>query len=68
MEKKNLASAMENLNIASERYALGDLSGLEYREAQRNYLQAETRLLTVVLEAKLLETQLLQLAGMLAGD
>lgn len=68
MEKKNLASAMESLNIASERYALGDLSGLEYREAQRNYLQAETRLLTVVLEAKLLETQLLQLAGMLAGD
>ena len=68
MEKKNLASALENLNIASERYALGDLSGLEYREAQRNYLQAETRLLTVVLDAKLLETELLQLAGMLVGD
>lgn len=65
MERHNLASAMENLYIAGERYALGDLSGLEYREAQRNYLQAETRLLTVVLEAKLLETELLQLAGML---
>ncbi len=65
METHNLGSARENLNIATERYNLGDLSGIEFREAQRNYLEAETRLLVVVLEIKILETQLLQLAGML---
>lgn len=65
MERHNLESASENLRIATERYGLGDLSGIEFREAQRNYLEAETRLLVVVLEIKLLETKLLQLAGML---
>ena len=68
METHNLASAKENLSIADERYSLGDLSGLEFREAQKNYLEAETRLLQVVLETKILETQLLQLAGMLAAE
>lgn len=65
MERQNLLSAIENLDIAKERFNLGDLSGIEFREAQRNYLQAEARLLNVLLEAKLLETSLLQLAGKL---
>lgn len=68
MENQNLLSASENLRIATERYTIGDLSGIEFREAQRNYLEAETRLLTVVLELKILETQLLQLAGSLANS
>jgi outer membrane protein TolC len=65
MESHNLTSAQENLKIAGERFELGDLSGIEFREAQRNYLEAETRLLLVILEIKILETHLLQLAGML---
>ena len=67
MEAHNLTSAQENLNIAGERFELGDLSGIEFREAQRNYLEAETRLLLVILEIKILETHLLQLAGMLTA-
>jgi outer membrane protein len=65
MERQNLLSAIENLDIAKERFNLGDLSGFEFREAQRNYLLAEARLLNVLLDAKLLETSLLQLAGKL---
>jgi outer membrane protein, adhesin transport system len=60
-----LLSAKENLDIAKERYNLGDLSGIEFREAQRNYLYAEARLLNVLLDAKILEASLLQLAGKL---
>lgn len=63
MESSNLEAAQENLEIATERFRLGDLSGIEFREAQRNFMAAEARLLTVMLEAKLLELGLLQLAG-----
>lgn len=63
METQNLGAAAENLDIATERFRLGDLSGIEFREAQRNFMTAEARLLTVKLEAKLLEINLLQLAG-----
>ncbi len=63
MESSNLEAAQENLEIATERFRLGDLSGIEFREAQRNFMAAEARLLAVMLEAKLLELGLLQLAG-----
>ena len=66
MEKQNLIAAKKNLEIASERFNLGDLSGIEFLEAQRNYLLAELRLLNVSLEAKLLETSLKLLAGAIA--
>lgn len=65
MERQNILSAKENLDIAKERYNLGDLSGIEFREAQRNYLYAEARLLNLLLDAKILEASLLQLAGKL---
>ncbi len=68
MERQNLMAASENLNIASERYRIGDLSGIEFREAQKNYMVAEGRLLQTILETKLVELQLLQLAGMLTTE
>ncbi len=63
METQNVEAAAENLSIATERYRLGDLSGIEFREAQRNYMTAEARLLNVRLDIKILEINLLQLAG-----
>jgi len=63
MESQNLRAAGENLSIAGERFRLGDLSGIEFREAQRNFMAAEGRLLNVLLHAKILEINLLQLAG-----
>lgn len=68
METQNLEAAGENLSIAGERFRLGDLSGIEFREAQRNFMSAEARLLNVLLEAKILEINLLQLAGDLPVD
>lgn len=35
LERQNLVSAKENHEIAKERYLLGDLSGIEMREAQK---------------------------------
>ncbi|MDN5350464.1 MAG: outer membrane protein [Bacteroidales bacterium] len=63
METHNVLAARENLIIATERFRLGDLSGLEFREAQRNFVSAESRLLNARLQVKLSETNLLQLAG-----
>ncbi|MCC8152801.1 MAG: TolC family protein, partial [Tannerellaceae bacterium] len=43
LEKENLIAAQENYNIAIDRYKLGDLSGIELREAQNSLLEAEER-------------------------
>lgn len=63
MESQNVLVARENLSIATERYQLGDMAGIEFREAQRNFMEAEGRLLDVKLQVKLEEVNLLQLSG-----
>lgn len=66
MESQNVLAARENLSIATERYQLGDLSGIEFRESQRNFVAAESRLLLARYQVKISEISLLQLAGELA--
>ena len=44
LEKENLIAAKENYEIAMERYLLGDLPGIEMREAQKSLLDAEERI------------------------
>lgn len=68
MESQNVLAARENLSIAAERYQLGDLSGIEFREAQRNFVAAESRLLLARFQVKIGEISLMQLAGDLAID
>ena len=63
LERENLKTAEENLDIALERYKLGSLSGLELREVQQSLLEAEERLLLVQYETKLAEISLLQMSG-----
>ncbi|MCC8132210.1 MAG: TolC family protein [Tannerellaceae bacterium] len=63
LEKENLVAAQENYNIALDRYKLGDLSGIELREAQNNLLQAEERQSIAEYATKLCEISLLQLSG-----
>ena len=46
-----------------ERYMLGDLSGIEMREAQKSLLDAEERLLTATYNTKLCEISLMQISG-----
>lgn len=45
LEKENLVAAQDNYETAMDRYKLGDLSGLELREAQQSLLNAKERLL-----------------------
>ena len=63
LEKHNVVTALENHDIAKERYMLGDLSGIEMREAQQSLLQAEERLLTVLYNTKICEISLLLISG-----
>ena len=63
LEKQNVITARENHEIAKERYMLGDISGIEMREAQKSLLDAEQRLLSVEYDTKLCEISLLQITG-----
>ncbi len=63
LERDNLIVAKENYSIAKERYMLGDLSGIEMREAQKSLLDAEERLLVARYNTKLCEISLLQISG-----
>ena len=65
LEEENLKVATENLNVAKERYLLGELSGIEMREAQQQWLDAKQRLIQVNYQAKLAEISLNQLAGLM---
>ncbi len=63
LEQENLQNAIENYDIAMERYKLGNLSGIELREAQNSLLEAEERLVTAEYNTKLCEISLLQISG-----
>ncbi len=63
LERENLITAQENHYIASERYMLGDLSGIEMREAQQSLLDAEERILVAEYNTKLCEISLRQISG-----
>lgn len=63
LERENLITAQENHYIAHERYMLGDLSGIEMREAQLSLLDAEERILAAEYNTKLCEISLRQLSG-----
>lgn len=63
LEKQNVITARENHEIAKERYMLGDISGIEMREAQKSLLDAEERLLSVEYQTKVCEISLLQITG-----
>jgi outer membrane protein TolC len=63
LEKANLLVALEYYAIAIDRYKLGDLSGIELREAQNSLLEAEERRSIAEYNTKLCEISLLQLSG-----
>lgn len=63
LEKENLTHAIENYEIAIERYKLGDLSGIELREAQNSLLEAEERQIQAQYLTKLCEISLMEISG-----
>lgn len=68
LEKENLIVAQENYQIAIDRYKLGDLSGIELREAQNSLLEAEERQSIAEYNTKLCEVSLLQLSGQILAS
>ncbi len=63
LERENVETARENHEIAVERYKLGDLAGIELREAQNSLLEAEERLVQAEYNTKLCEISLMQISG-----
>lgn len=63
LERENVETARENHDIAMERYKLGDLAGIELREAQNSLLAAEDRLVQAEYNTKLCEISLMQISG-----
>jgi outer membrane protein TolC len=65
LEQENLAVAKQNMDITLEKFRIGSVAPLEFREAQRNYINANARFTNSQFEAKLAEISLLQLSGKL---
>ena len=61
IESADVAEA--NLDAALEKYKLGSLSGIEFREFQRSYIDAVDRKLSALYQAKVSELSLLLISG-----
>lgn len=62
-ENESAEVAFENLDAALEKYKLGSLSGIEFREFQRSYIDAVDRKLAAIFQAKVSELSLLLISG-----
>ncbi|ALM21828.1 transporter [Nonlabens sp. MIC269] len=65
MQEQNLITNQNNFTRTEERYKLGQVSSVEFRQAQVNLLNAQTTKNLAKYDAKLAELQLLQLTGQL---
>lgn len=68
LERENMEVARQNLEITMEKFRLGSVAPLEFREAQRNYIEASARYTNSQYQAKLAEISLQQLSGTLSLD
>ncbi|MDO5571776.1 MAG: TolC family protein [Bacteroidales bacterium] len=62
-ENESANVAYENLDAALEKYKIGSLSGIEFREFQRSYIDAVNRKLSAIYQAKVSELSLLLISG-----
>ncbi|MGJ8684898.1 MAG: TolC family protein [Nonlabens sp.] len=63
MQEQNVTTNEDNFNRTQERFKLGQVSSIEFRQAQVNLINAVTVKNLAKYDAKLAEYQLLQLAG-----
>jgi outer membrane protein TolC len=62
-EEENREAASMNLEAAMEKYRLGSLAGIEFRDYQLSYLNASDRKLKALYQTKISEITLRLLAG-----
>nr|WP_299387850.1 TolC family protein [Allomuricauda sp.] len=65
VQEKNLQTTLDNFNRTDERYKLGQITSIEFRQAQLNLLNAELAQSQAKYSAKLAELQMLQVSGQL---
>jgi outer membrane protein len=63
--RQTLKAVRANVDVALEQFEQGTITSVELREVQEQFVQAESRLLTVQFEAKQAEVELLRLSGQL---
>ncbi len=63
LEQVNLKTAIDNYERSDELYKLGQLTSIEFREAQLNLLNAKNRINEAFYSAKVAESELLILSG-----
>ncbi len=65
VQEKNLQTNQDNFNRTNEKYKLGQVTSIEFRQAQLNLLNAELAKSQAKYSAKLAELQMLQVSGQL---
>lgn len=65
VQEKNLQTNQNNFKRTDERYKLGQVTSIEFRQAQLNLLNAELAQSQAKYSAKLAELQMLQISGQL---
>lgn len=63
LEGENQQVSKRNLEISNDKYKLGGISSFQLREAQRSFIEANSRFVNALYQYKLAETSLLELAG-----
>lgn len=63
LEAENQQVSKRNLEISNEKYKLGGISSFQLREAQKSFIEANSRYVNVLYQYKLAETSLLELSG-----
>ena len=62
-QETNVLTTQNNFDRTQERFKLGQITSVEFRQAQINLINAKTALNNAKFDAKLIELQLLQLSG-----
>ncbi len=65
VQTQNVQTAQDNFERTNERYKLGQVGSIQFRQAQINLLNSKTTLTNAKYDAKLIEISLLQLSGQL---
>lgn len=67
-EEQNLKIARQNVDLAFERYKFGNSTAIEFREAQRNAVATESRLIEAAFNVKITEIELLRLSSSIISE
>jgi len=68
LEVENVRIANQNVEIAFDRYRVGNSTAVEFRDVQRNVVAAEARLIDAEYNAKLGEIELLRLSSTITQE